>query len=98
MPVTHAHLHTTWIHLIVSLPLYISLSLHPFLLDKVIPYGNTVFDGVQAQLTVQDAVCADEGSYSCVAENEHGQAVCTGRVLVKGMIVFENLPRQNSKL
>ncbi|XP_060785969.1 myosin light chain kinase, smooth muscle isoform X4 [Neoarius graeffei] len=51
--------------------------------DKAIPYGNTVFDGIQAQLTVQDAVCADEGLYACVAENEHGRAVCTARVLVK---------------
>ncbi|KAF4086994.1 hypothetical protein AMELA_G00090510, partial [Ameiurus melas] len=51
--------------------------------DKAIPYGNTMFDGVQAQLTVQDAVCADEGVYSCVAENENGRAVCTARVLVK---------------
>ncbi|XP_046701046.1 myosin light chain kinase, smooth muscle isoform X1 [Silurus meridionalis] len=51
--------------------------------DKAIVYGNSVFDGVQAQFTVQDAVCADEGLYSCVAENEHGRAVCTARVLVK---------------
>ncbi|XP_017325060.1 myosin light chain kinase, smooth muscle isoform X1 [Ictalurus punctatus] len=51
--------------------------------DKAIPYGNTVFDGVQAQLIVQDAVCADEGLYSCVAENENGRAVCTAQVLVK---------------
>lgn len=51
-----------------------------------------MFDGVQAQLTVQDAVCADEGSYSCVAENEYGRAVCSARVLVKGMSVLSNIP------
>lgn len=72
----------------VFLPFYNSLALHLSLLDKAVPYVNTVFDGVLAQLTVQEAVCADEGSYSCVAENEHGRAVCTARVLVKGMIVF----------
>ncbi|XP_027020238.2 myosin light chain kinase, smooth muscle isoform X1 [Tachysurus fulvidraco] len=54
--------------------------------DKAIPYGNAVFDGVQAQLTVPDAVCADEGHYSCVAENEHGRAVSTVRVLVKAKL------------
>ncbi|KAG9271439.1 myosin light chain kinase, smooth muscle isoform X2 [Astyanax mexicanus] len=51
--------------------------------DKNLPYGQTVFEAGQAQLTMQDAVCADEGLYSCVAENEHGRAVCTARVLVK---------------
>ncbi|XP_072541997.1 myosin light chain kinase, smooth muscle isoform X2 [Salminus brasiliensis] len=51
--------------------------------DKAIPYGHAVCEGGQAQLTVQDAVCADEGLYSCVAENDHGRAVCTARVLVK---------------
>ncbi|XP_053352357.1 myosin light chain kinase, smooth muscle isoform X1 [Clarias gariepinus] len=59
--------------------------------DKAIPYGNTVFDGVQAHLTVQDAVCADNGLYSCVAENEHGRAVCTAQVLVKAKSVVKRL-------
>ncbi|XP_062862308.1 myosin light chain kinase, smooth muscle [Trichomycterus rosablanca] len=51
--------------------------------DEALLYGQSVFEGGRAQLTVQDAVCADEGLYSCVAENEHGRAVCTARVLVK---------------
>uniref|UniRef100_A0AAR2J2Y9 Myosin light chain kinase, smooth muscle n=1 Tax=Pygocentrus nattereri TaxID=42514 RepID=A0AAR2J2Y9_PYGNA len=51
--------------------------------DKAIPYGHAVFENGEAQLMVQDAVCADEGLYSCVAENEHGQVVCTARVVVR---------------
>ncbi|KAL7881804.1 hypothetical protein AOLI_G00086520 [Acnodon oligacanthus] len=50
--------------------------------DKAIPYGHAVFENGEAQLMVQDAVYADEGLYSCVAENEHGRVVCTARVLV----------------
>ncbi|XP_035391291.1 myosin light chain kinase, smooth muscle isoform X3 [Electrophorus electricus] len=51
--------------------------------DKAISYGEAMFDGGWAQLVVQDAVATDDGFYSCVAENEHGRAVCGARVLIR---------------
>ncbi|XP_066542183.1 myosin light chain kinase, smooth muscle isoform X2 [Hoplias malabaricus] len=62
--------------------------------DKAIPYGHSVFEGGQAQLVVQDAVCADEGLYSCVAENELGRAVCTAEVLVRAKAALKKAAPQ----
>lgn len=52
--------------------------------DKPIPHSHTVFENSKAQLKVQAAVLEDAGVYSCVAVNDHGRAVCTACVLVKG--------------
>ncbi len=56
--------------------------------DQPVPYPHTVFEDSMAQLTVKAAVLEDAGMYSCVAVNDHGRAVCTAHVLVKGNVPF----------
>uniref|UniRef100_A0AAY4DSA1 Myosin light chain kinase, smooth muscle n=1 Tax=Denticeps clupeoides TaxID=299321 RepID=A0AAY4DSA1_9TELE len=46
-------------------------------------YAVVLFERGQAQLTVRRAVASDAGSYSCIAENEHGRAECSARVVIK---------------
>lgn len=52
--------------------------------DKPIPHSHTVFENNKAQLKVRAADLEDAGVYTCVAVNDHGRAVSTARVLVKG--------------
>nr|XP_046216377.1 myosin light chain kinase, smooth muscle-like isoform X2 [Oncorhynchus gorbuscha] len=51
--------------------------------DKPMPYARSSFENGLAQLAVQGAVPEDEGLYTCVAENIHGRAVCTAKVIIK---------------
>ncbi|XP_062389601.1 myosin light chain kinase, smooth muscle-like [Sardina pilchardus] len=51
--------------------------------DKPCQHAQTAFERGQAQLTVQGARPDDAGSYSCVAENDHGRAECSAIVVVK---------------
>ncbi|XP_043085517.1 myosin light chain kinase, smooth muscle isoform X2 [Puntigrus tetrazona] len=51
--------------------------------DQPVPYSLTVFENRTAQLMVKTSVLEDAGTYSCVAVNDQGRAVCTARVLVK---------------
>ncbi|XP_048868684.1 myosin light chain kinase, smooth muscle isoform X1 [Brienomyrus brachyistius] len=50
--------------------------------DQPIPDANCSFDGSVAWLMVQDTLPKDGGVYTCIAENEHGQATCSARVCV----------------
>ncbi|XP_028846560.1 myosin light chain kinase, smooth muscle isoform X1 [Denticeps clupeoides] len=51
--------------------------------DKPCLHSLAEFERGQAQLTVRRAVASDAGSYSCIAENEHGRAECSARVVIK---------------
>lgn len=51
--------------------------------DQPIPNARSSFDNGLAKLMIHDALQEDEGLYTCVAENSHGRAVCSARVLVK---------------
>uniref|UniRef100_A0A8C3JZI4 Myosin light chain kinase, smooth muscle n=1 Tax=Calidris pygmaea TaxID=425635 RepID=A0A8C3JZI4_9CHAR len=52
--------------------------------DQPIQYAHSTFEDGVAKLTVQDALPEDDGIYTCLAENNTGQASCSARVTVKG--------------
>uniref|UniRef100_A0A674EAQ7 Myosin light chain kinase, smooth muscle n=1 Tax=Salmo trutta TaxID=8032 RepID=A0A674EAQ7_SALTR len=52
--------------------------------ERPVPHAHSAFENGLTQLAVQGALPEDEGQYACVAENSHGRAVCTSRVIVKG--------------
>uniref|UniRef100_A0A663N6M2 Myosin light chain kinase, smooth muscle n=1 Tax=Athene cunicularia TaxID=194338 RepID=A0A663N6M2_ATHCN len=49
-----------------------------------IQYAHSTFEDGVAKLTVQDALPEDDGIYTCLAENNTGQASCSAQVTVKG--------------
>uniref|UniRef100_A0A8C3PNJ2 Myosin light chain kinase, smooth muscle n=1 Tax=Calidris pygmaea TaxID=425635 RepID=A0A8C3PNJ2_9CHAR len=51
--------------------------------DQPIQYAHSTFEDGVAKLTVQDALPEDDGIYTCLAENNTGQASCSARVTVK---------------
>lgn len=52
--------------------------------DQPIQYAHSTFEDGVAKLTVQDALPEDDGIYTCLAENNTGQASCSAQVTVKG--------------
>lgn len=52
--------------------------------DQPIQYAHSTFEDGVAKLTVQDALPEDDGIYTCLAENNRGQASCSAQVTVKG--------------
>uniref|UniRef100_A0A8C0F8I1 Myosin light chain kinase, smooth muscle n=1 Tax=Bubo bubo TaxID=30461 RepID=A0A8C0F8I1_BUBBB len=48
-----------------------------------IQYAHSTFEDGVAKLTVQDALPEDDGIYTCLAENNTGQASCSAQVTVK---------------
>lgn len=52
--------------------------------DQPIQYAHCTFEDGVAKLTVQDALPEDDGIYTCLAENNTGQASCSAQVTVKG--------------
>uniref|UniRef100_A0A8C0FAG4 Myosin light chain kinase, smooth muscle n=1 Tax=Bubo bubo TaxID=30461 RepID=A0A8C0FAG4_BUBBB len=51
--------------------------------DHPIQYAHSTFEDGVAKLTVQDALPEDDGIYTCLAENNTGQASCSAQVTVK---------------
>ncbi|XP_037998831.1 myosin light chain kinase, smooth muscle isoform X2 [Motacilla alba alba] len=51
--------------------------------DQPIQYAHSSFEDGVAKLTVQDALPEDDGIYTCLAENNTGQASCSAQVTVK---------------
>ncbi|PKU40026.1 myosin light chain smooth muscle [Limosa lapponica baueri] len=51
--------------------------------DQPIQYAHSTFEDGVAKLTVQDALPEDDGIYTCLAENNAGQASCSAQVTVK---------------
>uniref|UniRef100_A0A8C3VF22 Myosin light chain kinase, smooth muscle n=1 Tax=Catharus ustulatus TaxID=91951 RepID=A0A8C3VF22_CATUS len=51
--------------------------------DQPIQYAHSTFEDGVAKLTVQDALPEDDGIYTCLAENNTGQASCSAQVTVK---------------
>ncbi|XP_064926575.1 myosin light chain kinase, smooth muscle isoform X2 [Columba livia] len=51
--------------------------------DQPIQYADSTFEDGIAKLTVQDALPEDDGFYTCLAENNIGQASCSAQVTVK---------------
>uniref|UniRef100_A0A8B9QE24 Myosin light chain kinase, smooth muscle n=1 Tax=Apteryx owenii TaxID=8824 RepID=A0A8B9QE24_APTOW len=51
--------------------------------DQPIQYAHCTFEDGVAKLTVQDALPEDDGIYTCLAENNTGQASCSAQVTVK---------------
>ncbi|KAM6421540.1 myosin light chain kinase, smooth muscle isoform 2-T2 [Rhynochetos jubatus] len=51
--------------------------------DHPIQYAHSTFEDGVAKLTVQDALPEDDGVYTCLAENNTGQASCSAQVTVK---------------
>ncbi|XP_071419035.1 myosin light chain kinase, smooth muscle isoform X3 [Pithys albifrons albifrons] len=51
--------------------------------DQPIQYAHSTFEDGVAKLTVQDALPEDDGIYTCLAENNKGQASCSAQVTVK---------------
>uniref|UniRef100_A0A8B9Q7E7 Myosin light chain kinase, smooth muscle n=1 Tax=Apteryx owenii TaxID=8824 RepID=A0A8B9Q7E7_APTOW len=48
--------------------------------DQPIQYAHCTFEDGVAKLTVQDALPEDDGIYTCLAENNTGQASCSAQV------------------
>uniref|UniRef100_A0A8C0ZAI1 Myosin light chain kinase, smooth muscle n=1 Tax=Cyanistes caeruleus TaxID=156563 RepID=A0A8C0ZAI1_CYACU len=48
--------------------------------DQPIQYAHSTFEDGVAKLTVQDALPEDDGIYTCLAENNTGQASCSAQV------------------
>uniref|UniRef100_A0A8C7U5A8 Myosin light chain kinase, smooth muscle n=1 Tax=Oncorhynchus mykiss TaxID=8022 RepID=A0A8C7U5A8_ONCMY len=61
-----------------------------------VPHAHSAFENGLTQLTVQGALPEDEGQYACVAENSHGRAVCTSRVIVKAKNIFKRTDPPNA--
>uniref|UniRef100_A0A8C0UBR0 Myosin light chain kinase, smooth muscle n=1 Tax=Cyanistes caeruleus TaxID=156563 RepID=A0A8C0UBR0_CYACU len=51
--------------------------------NQPIQYAHSTFEDGVAKLTVQDALPEDDGIYTCLAENNTGQASCSAQVTVK---------------
>ncbi|KAL4608979.1 myosin light chain kinase, smooth muscle-like isoform X2 [Arapaima gigas] len=51
--------------------------------DQPIPQSRCWYEGGEAQLEVQAALREDGGLYTCVAENLHGRAACSTKVLIR---------------
>ncbi|XP_071419034.1 myosin light chain kinase, smooth muscle isoform X2 [Pithys albifrons albifrons] len=51
--------------------------------NQPIQYAHSTFEDGVAKLTVQDALPEDDGIYTCLAENNKGQASCSAQVTVK---------------
>ncbi|KAM9011021.1 myosin light chain kinase, smooth muscle isoform 2-T2 [Ara ararauna] len=51
--------------------------------DQPIQYAHSTFEDGVAKLTVQDALPEDDGIYTCLVENNTGQASCSAQVTVK---------------
>uniref|UniRef100_A0A8B9QA86 Myosin light chain kinase, smooth muscle n=1 Tax=Apteryx owenii TaxID=8824 RepID=A0A8B9QA86_APTOW len=51
--------------------------------NQPIQYAHCTFEDGVAKLTVQDALPEDDGIYTCLAENNTGQASCSAQVTVK---------------
>uniref|UniRef100_A0A8B9J2S8 Myosin light chain kinase, smooth muscle n=1 Tax=Amazona collaria TaxID=241587 RepID=A0A8B9J2S8_9PSIT len=51
--------------------------------NQPIQYAHSTFEDGVAKLTVQDALPEDDGIYTCLAENNMGQASCSTQVTVK---------------
>ncbi|KAM7017100.1 myosin light chain kinase, smooth muscle isoform 2-T2 [Passerculus sandwichensis] len=51
--------------------------------NQPIQYAHSTFEDGVAKLTVQDALPEDDGIYTCLAENNIGQASCSAQVTVK---------------
>uniref|UniRef100_A0A4W5NXE3 Myosin light chain kinase, smooth muscle n=1 Tax=Hucho hucho TaxID=62062 RepID=A0A4W5NXE3_9TELE len=64
--------------------------------ERPVPHAHSAFENGLTQLAVQGALPEDEGQYACVAENSHGRAVCTSRVIVKGGAVDTKKPSKPS--
>uniref|UniRef100_A0A8C7U036 Myosin light chain kinase, smooth muscle n=1 Tax=Oncorhynchus mykiss TaxID=8022 RepID=A0A8C7U036_ONCMY len=64
--------------------------------ERPVPHAHSAFENGLTQLTVQGALPEDEGQYACVAENSHGRAVCTSRVIVKAKNIFKRTDPPNA--